>query len=55
MFREKEETYADMQVFGMTNRETDSINVGASRKIAAPVTTLLVSGSVVTDLSLIHI
>ena len=53
MFREKEERhtrtcrYLDRRKATQTDKQTDSINVGASRKIAAPVTTLLVSGNVV--------
>ena len=40
--------WTDEQIYRQTNRETDSINVGASRKTAVPVTTFLVSGNIVT-------
>ena len=54
LFREKEERhtrtyrYLDRRTATQTDKQTDSINVGASWMIAAPVTTLLVSGNVVT-------
>ena len=54
LFREKEERhtrtcrYLDRRIDTQTDKQRDSINVGASRKTAVPVTPFLVSGNIVT-------